>query len=445
MPRASCDSMHADSPGTSLMKSSRQEIRWVRGIGEAERGLGAEDERGDTRRGWCSTVPLWCWRGTAADRTSGRIDGAERVRTAKRTRFACSTSTPTFSSKTSKSTQHVRDIPAHILPFFPPESAEQSTVLLVYDPLSVNASPSPDEKKRHLEEDAADVKSQTIAVEKRWHDAVVGRGGTTLNAIIGEDKTLSIKVGAEANDPSGEDVIVLRGASGDVDRAAKEILAIIENAKNDGISSKFDIEREFVGRIVGAQGAGVNKIRDQLGVKVDVSDEIDEKAKDSGKKKRLSIKGHNHWSEGRKMSRKPKKESWRKSQPLALEAQALLNQITSSSNERTSSSSNEWTSSNSTESDKEHAESSTRAPTSTRSRQAARLYRSPVLEICSEDGTFRHQSPPPLTLTITSAQSSKLYWKPRSPDFGLAYFLTPPRSSLQLDAANYTQLPQKPA
>ncbi|KAJ6587137.1 hypothetical protein DFH09DRAFT_246782 [Mycena vulgaris] len=184
--------------------------------------------------------------------------------------------------------------------FFPAESAEQSTVLLVYDPLSANASPSPDEKNKHLEEvakeilklakDAADVKSETIAVEKRWHDAVVGKGGTTLNAIIGEDKTLSIKVGAEANDPSGEDVIIVRGASGDVDRAVKEVLNIVENAKNDEIvnsySTEFDIDREFVGRIVGAQGAGVNKLRDQLGVRVDVSDEVDEKEKDNGKKKK---------------------------------------------------------------------------------------------------------------------------------------------------------------
>jgi hypothetical protein len=133
--------------------------------------------------------------------------------------------------------------------FFPPESAEQSTVLLVYDPLSANASPSPDEKKRHLEEvakeilklakDAADVKSQTIAVEKRWHDAVVGKNNTTLNAIIGEDKTLSVKVGGDAGAPEGEDVIVLRGASGDVDRAVKEILSIVENAKNDEIVNSF--------------------------------------------------------------------------------------------------------------------------------------------------------------------------------------------------------------
>ncbi|KAF7321750.1 hypothetical protein MKEN_00696700 [Mycena kentingensis (nom. inval.)] len=202
-----------------------------------------------------------------------------------------------ITGKNAKKLKQFHDV-HNVRAFFPPESAEQSTVLLVYDPASANASPSPDEKKRHLEEvaaeilklakDAADVKSENISVEKRWHDAVVGRGGTTLNAIIGEDKTLSIKVGKEANDPSGEDVISLRGASGDVDRAVKEILKIVEDAKNDEIvnsySTEFDVDREYVGRIVGAQGAGVNKLRDQLGVKVDVSDEVDDK--DTGKKKK---------------------------------------------------------------------------------------------------------------------------------------------------------------
>ena len=51
-------------------------------------------------------------------------------------------------------------------------------------------------------------------------------------------------------------------------------------------STEFDIEREYVGRIVGAQGSGINKLRDQLGVKVDVSDDVDEKEKEVGKKKK---------------------------------------------------------------------------------------------------------------------------------------------------------------
>ena len=76
--------------------------------------------------------------------------------------------------------------------FFPPESSESSKVLFVYDPLSSAASLSPDEKKTHLDhveaemlklvKDAADVKTEIVSVEKRWHDAVVGKGGTTLNA-----------------------------------------------------------------------------------------------------------------------------------------------------------------------------------------------------------------------------------------------------------------------
>lgn len=80
----------------------------------------------------------------------------------------------------------------NVLVLFPPESAEQSSVLLVYDPTSPNASPSPVEKASKLEEveqellkmakEAADVKTATISVEKKWHDAIVGKNGTTLNA-----------------------------------------------------------------------------------------------------------------------------------------------------------------------------------------------------------------------------------------------------------------------
>ncbi|KIK67202.1 hypothetical protein GYMLUDRAFT_37269 [Collybiopsis luxurians FD-317 M1] len=189
----------------------------------------------------------------------------------------------------------------NVLVYFPSESAEQSSVLLVYDPLSKAASPSPDDKSKSLDEvtkellkmakDAADVKSEFLQVEKHWHEAIIGKDGTTLNAIIGEDKTLSIKFGVEAGESASEDTILIRGTSADVSRASKEILKIVENAKNDEIvnshSTEFEIDRDYVGRVVGAQGAGVNKLRDQLGVKVDVSDDFDEK-ESSGKKKKVA-------------------------------------------------------------------------------------------------------------------------------------------------------------
>jgi hypothetical protein len=78
--------------------------------------------------------------------------------------------------------------------FFPPESAEQSSILLVYDPATPNASRDPVEKSKHIDDvetellkmakDAADVKTESVTVEKKWHDAVIGKNNTTLNASV---------------------------------------------------------------------------------------------------------------------------------------------------------------------------------------------------------------------------------------------------------------------
>ena len=148
-------------------------------------------------------------------------------------------------------------------------------VLLAHDPLNLSpAAPSSAQKQAHLDDvqkellkmaaDAADVKSETIQVESKWHSAVVGKSGTTLNAsvcdqciwiglssdsaifisIIGEDKVLSIKVGSQARlgpgaSPLGQDDILIRGPSSEVDRAVREINKIVEDAKNDEIDNGY--------------------------------------------------------------------------------------------------------------------------------------------------------------------------------------------------------------
>lgn len=127
----------------------------------------------------------------------------------------------------------------NVLVYFPPESLEQSSLLLVYDPTSPSASPSPLDRSKNLEDvaseilkmakEAANVKSQLIQVEKKWHSAVSGKFGATLDAIIGEDTTLSIKFGADAGGAT-EDFIMVKGLAPDVDRATKEIKAAVEKA-----------------------------------------------------------------------------------------------------------------------------------------------------------------------------------------------------------------------
>jgi hypothetical protein len=60
-----------------------------------------------------------------------------------------------------------------------------------------------------------------------------------MRRIIGEENALIIKVGAEVNDPSTEDAILVRGLSAEVDRAVKDILKNVEDAKDDLILSSY--------------------------------------------------------------------------------------------------------------------------------------------------------------------------------------------------------------
>jgi hypothetical protein len=56
-------------------------------------------------------------------------------------------------------------------------------------------------------------------------------------------------------------------------------------------STEFDIDRDYVSRIVGTGGAGANKLRTSLGVKIDFADGNDDKDKfvdKSGKNKKPS-------------------------------------------------------------------------------------------------------------------------------------------------------------
>ncbi|CAE6518050.1 unnamed protein product [Rhizoctonia solani] len=191
---------------------------------------------------------------------------------------------------------------------FPEESEEKSAVLLVYD-LGKNSSKT--EKKKHLDEverelkksvtETGSVRSEEITVDKKWHQAIAGRDDSNLNAIIGEDKVLSIKLGSQArlngDNSLSEDIILIRGPSSDVTRAVEAIKQLTEKAKSDEIESsyvtEFNIPQEYARHVVGSGGSGINKLREQFDVKVDLSDDGDKEGADGKKKgKKPTAKTH---------------------------------------------------------------------------------------------------------------------------------------------------------
>ncbi len=86
---------------------------------------------------------------------------------------------------------------------------------------------------------AADIRTETLTVPAKLHRAILGPNGTTLNAVIGEDRLVAVKLGsskAASADKAGgsalsDDSILVRGPSSEVERVVKELNRIAAEAE----------------------------------------------------------------------------------------------------------------------------------------------------------------------------------------------------------------------
>lgn len=173
---------------------------------------------------------------------------------------------------------------------FPPPSEESSIVFLV---LTGDDSALPKDKKQRdaqlsgsltkaaaaisdLAKEAADVKTETIDVDQKWHRHVIGPGGSVLRALLGEDQLATVTVGNK-DAQAAQDVIVVRGPSTEVDRVVPAIKQIVEDAKNDdlvnGFTQTFNVEKRHVPHLVGSSGSAINKLRESLSVRINFDDD----------------------------------------------------------------------------------------------------------------------------------------------------------------------------
>lgn len=151
---------------------------------------------------------------------------------------------------------------------FPHEAEQRSDVLLVYAP-----GHSPDQKEttteilegehstscaphhladrsrtgvkaelQKLGKEAADIKVVTLTVPAKLHGYILGPHGTTLNAIIGEERTTHVNLGSgsqhDGKSSDSPDQILIRGPSDEMARVEAEIRRLAEEAKDhDTINS----------------------------------------------------------------------------------------------------------------------------------------------------------------------------------------------------------------
>lgn len=96
-----------------------------------------------------------------------------------------------------------------------------------------------------MAKEAADITTSTLTIPQALHRNIIGQGGTTLNAVIGEEKLVNVSFGSKApvsGEPKtngaaavSEDLVTIRGPSEEVARVKREISRIADEAKNSEI------------------------------------------------------------------------------------------------------------------------------------------------------------------------------------------------------------------
>ncbi|ORZ02451.1 hypothetical protein BCR43DRAFT_481564 [Syncephalastrum racemosum] len=168
----------------------------------------------------------------------------------------------------------------HVEIFFPDEKedGEVSSVTIVYDPKDVSAEDKLAAAKEALAGAAADIEklaaessdfvSKTIPCASTYHAQIAGPNDTTLNALVGSETAVTVRF-------HGEEVNV-RGPDDEVTKAVRAIQGLVAAIKEgdyvESYTIEFMIPSAYSAHVIGKAGANINKLKEELGVKVDISD-----------------------------------------------------------------------------------------------------------------------------------------------------------------------------
>ncbi|KAI9257693.1 hypothetical protein BY458DRAFT_541437 [Sporodiniella umbellata] len=164
---------------------------------------------------------------------------------------------------------------------FPEEKADSNSVLIVHEgqDKTEDSILAAKDALHQIVNDSSDCVSKKVSIPSKYHDLIRGPRGTTLNAILGTDSEVNVFF---------RDVIEVRGLEKQVNQAITNINKVYEQAKHDEdftkpYSSEFFIPANFSAHVIGKSGIHINKLKEDLGVRIDIGENTKTEEKTVGK------------------------------------------------------------------------------------------------------------------------------------------------------------------
>lgn len=135
--------------------------------------------------------------------------------------------------------------------------------------------------------DSSDYVSKNVNIPAKFHESLRGPKNTTLNAIVGESDVLVIF--------GPKDKVEVRGLTKEVNHVIAQLQKAYEAVQDEDFSkpytAEFFIPANFSAHIIGKAGIHINKLKDDLAVKIDIGENNNGKSEEKvvgGKKDKKS-------------------------------------------------------------------------------------------------------------------------------------------------------------
>lgn len=161
----------------------------------------------------------------------------------------------------------------NVVVIIPDEKENATSVLIVFEgedksgaKAAIDAASA---ELKKIVSDSSDYISKKTSIPAKFHDLIRGPKGTTLNAILGPDSEASVIFGPK-------DTVEIRGLTKDVAAVAAAIQKTYEAAQDEDFSkpytTEFFIPANYSAHIIGKAGIHINKLKDDLAIKIDIGE-----------------------------------------------------------------------------------------------------------------------------------------------------------------------------
>ncbi|KAF7705638.1 hypothetical protein HF521_020924 [Silurus meridionalis] len=116
-----------------------------------------------------------------------------------------------------------------------------------------------------IQRDLANLKEMKVTIPAKLHNSLIGSKGYLVRSVMEECGGVHIQFPAEG---SGVDMVTIRGPSGEVEKARKQLLQLAEEKQVNSFSVELQAKPEHHKFLIGRGGANIRRVRDRTGARI---------------------------------------------------------------------------------------------------------------------------------------------------------------------------------